>query len=349
MDRRGLEFLAPDDPRVERIWRSLAAYGEPSYSLSWGWMSNWLAALPDAERPTLAVMHTNEEPTAAFFLAQRRVRRNLVMQSNALYFNGCGIAKHDDLCAGHNGLVAAPGARRSLAHVLELLPDSWDELHVPAIGQRAFDDLARLADHYRVRVEREQLAPFVDLATVRSLVGGYEAALPRTSRARIERARESAGDIRVEFAADRHHAFDIYAELLRLRSTPANEWLEAFHRRLIIDRLQYGEIQLVRIARSDTTLGCLFNVVHHERVTSLASGCSADVADAHAICHAVAIDFNARAGNATYDVADETLATGAERLVWLRVQRPAAWVSIEDAARRWYDSLIGDRRELSVA
>ena len=43
MDRGALELLTPSDPASERIWRSLEAVAAPSYFLSWGWISNWLA------------------------------------------------------------------------------------------------------------------------------------------------------------------------------------------------------------------------------------------------------------------------------------------------------------------
>src|SRR5688572_28816020 len=125
MERCRLDLLAPNDPAIGRIWRALEAHAHPSYFLSWGWISNWLAALPDENRPSLAVMHDGHEPAAAFFLAQRRVRRNLVLQSNALYFNATGSPKHDDLGIANNGMLAAPGARRSLAHVLDMLPAEW--------------------------------------------------------------------------------------------------------------------------------------------------------------------------------------------------------------------------------
>lgn len=344
MDRGRLDLLAPSDPAVERIWRTLEAHAQPSYSLSWGWISNWLAALPEDRRPALAVMHDGHEPSAAFFLAQRRVRRNLVLQSNALYFNATGSAKHDELGIANNGMLAAPGARRSLAHVLEQLPADWDELHVPAVACNAFDDLGApsspMATRYKIRVEREAMARYVDLERVRML-GTYDALQTRRCMPGVD----------LEVASSREHALAIYGELLRLH--PRGAWVEALDRRLIVDRFAQGEIQLLRVRSGESTLGCLFNVVYRGRVHSHHAGFAAGLAptiDPALITHAAAIEYNARAGRTTYDVDDEELATGAERLVWLTIERPLGWIAIEDTARRWYDALVGDREpQLQVA
>lgn len=358
MDRRALELLAPTDSNSERIWRDLEAVAQPSYFLSWGWVSNWLAALPSEERPALAVMHDGREVSGAFFLAQRRVRRNLVLQNNALYFNATGSSRHDDLGIAHNGMLAAPGARRSLAHVLDGLPAAWDELHLPAIDRNAFDDLdasSELADRYKVRLEREQLAPFVDLAAVRST--GYEALLAPRVQARLDHPRGWFGDLDIEVATTPLHALDIYGEMLRLharnaaarhqRGAFADAWVESFHRRLILDRLAHGEIQLMRISSEGRTVGCLYNYVYGGRVIAHESGLAhfdeRDF-DLASFTQAASIEYNAAAGHTTYEVRDAALSTGANRMVWLSVQRPLAWVSIEDTARRWYSSLVGERQ-----
>jgi CelD/BcsL family acetyltransferase involved in cellulose biosynthesis len=365
MDRNGLDLIAAGDPRIESIWRALEAQAQPSYFLTWGWIENWLAALPAEERPSLAVISNGGEPAAAFFLAQRRVRRNFVLQSNALYFNATGSPRHDEVAIEHNGMLAAPGARRSLSGLLEMLPAEWDELYLPAIDRYAFDDLGAptspLATRYKVSLEREVSAPFVDLDAVRNVDGGYEALLHPSTRTQLHRARDIAGDVEIEIADDEDHAMDIWGELLRLharrwasrglRGAFASSWFEQFHRRLILSRLRHGELQLVRVSAAGKTLGCLYNLVSHGRVMFYQCGLASldnPFAKAGYLCHAVAIEHNARAGHAIYDLVGgrarykENLATGASRLVWVRVQRPLARFSIEENLRRWRDMLLGE-------
>lgn len=371
MDRRALDLVDARDARVERIWRSLEANAQPSYFLSWGWIENWLAALPADETPSLAVIHDGDAPAAAFFLAQRRVRRNFVLQANALYFNATGSPKLDGVSIEHNGMLAAPGARRSLSGILDMLPADWDELHLPAVDRYAFDDLGAptspLATRYKVSIEREQLAPFVDLEAVRTVEGGYDALLPASTRTQLRRTRSITSEIDVEVAVDERQAMDIYGDLLRLharrwalrgrRGAFADPWFEQFHRRLILSRLPHGEIQLMRISAGGTTLGCLYNFVYNGRVTFYQCGL-ASFDDPHVkpgyISHAAAVEYNALAGHSTYDLLGghaaykENLATGVNRLVWLRVQRPLAKIAIEERISKWADLLLGDRHQLAL-
>jgi CelD/BcsL family acetyltransferase involved in cellulose biosynthesis len=367
----GLELLDPRDPHVERIWQSLEAHARPSYFLSWGWIRNWLQALPEHELPSLAVIAERGEPAAAFFLAQRRVRRNLLMTSTALYFNATGSTKLDELAIEHNGMLTAPGAPRSLAGVLDRLPGEWNELYLPAVDRYAFDDLggatSSLATRYKVRIEREASAPFVDLELVRSVDGGYDALLPSSTRTQLQRARSVFGSVDLEVAMDERHAMDIYGELLRLlakrwatrgmRGAFAEPRLERFQRDLILDRLRHGEVQLMRIRAGDTTLGCLYNFLYRGRVSfyqcGLASFDDPQLMPGY-LCHAAAIEYNALAGHSFYDLLGgqakykDNLATGSHRLVWLRVQRPLAKLSLEDGVKRWYQLLLGERGDLAL-
>src|SRR5690349_7992840 len=115
---RSLELIDPRAAGVEQLWQQLEARAQPSYFLSWGWIANWIAALPIDDTPQLAVVSEDRLPTAAFFLGQRRVRRHLVLPSNALFFNATGSPRHDEVCIEHNGLLAGAGARRSLGAIL---------------------------------------------------------------------------------------------------------------------------------------------------------------------------------------------------------------------------------------
>lgn len=372
MTRTDLELIDARAPHVERIWHSLEAHARASYFLSWGWMRNWLAAQPEDALPSLAVITDRGEPAAAFFLAERRVRRNLVMTSNALYFNATGSARDDEVGIEHNGMLAVPGARRSLAGVLDLLPGDWDELYLPALDRYAFDDLGApatpLSARYRVRIEREATAPFVDLDAVRAVEGGYDMLLPASTRMQLAHARGLLGSVDLEIALDAAHATDIFDELLHLhtrrwerrgqRGAFADPWFVDFHRALIADRLPHGEIQLMRIRAGDTTLGCLYNFVYRGRVTFYQCGIASSREPALKtgyLCHATAIEYNALAGHSFYELLGgrakykENLATGASRLVWLRVQRPLAKLSLEQGMRRWYEALVGERGDAALS
>jgi CelD/BcsL family acetyltransferase involved in cellulose biosynthesis len=369
---RYLELLDPRDARAEATWRDLETRAfRPPYFLSWGWVESWLSALPEARRPPLAVVTEDGAPAAAFFLGYRRERRHVVMTSEVYYFNATGVPRHDEVCIEHNGLVALPGADRSLAGLLELLPGKWDEVVLPACDRYAFDDIGASVSstrltQFRVRIEKESSAPFVDLDAVRAAGGDYPALLGTSTRTQLRRARRVAGDIEVEVSRDERHAIDIYGEMLRLharrwaargmRGAFADPWFEQFHRRLIQTRHRHGEIQLVRVRAGNKTLGCLYNFVYDGRV--LFYQCGLAMTDAPQLkpgylCHAAAIEHNARAGHAVYDLLGggaykERLATAQTRLVWLRVQRPLARFSVESTLRNWKRAISSVPRRLAL-
>jgi CelD/BcsL family acetyltransferase involved in cellulose biosynthesis len=351
-----LELVDPFAPRVEATWRALEAAAGPTYFLSWGWMENWLACLPKHEAPQLAVIEDNGEPIAAGFIGKQRVRRHGIVGSRALYLNATGLDAYDELCIEHNALLARPDHDGSLAHLIALMPGSWDELFIPATDG---DTWARFASGplpagVRVRVDREVANYHVDLDRVRADKDGYIPLLGSSTRAQMRKAQRAAGEVTFEVATDERTALDIYEEMValhqrswRMRGFPgafADPWFDRFHRRLIAQRFRHGELQLMRLRNGDLTIGCLYNFVSAGRVLFYQCGFGSP-ADKHIrpgyLCHAHAIGHCAKAGLDVYDLLGgdarykESLATDRTRLVWGRVQRPRLQFTIEDRARTW--------------
>jgi hypothetical protein len=188
---------------------------------------------------------------------------------------------------------------------------------VPVLRTAAFPELGMTTDEFRVAVEREAIAPHVDLDTVRAVEGGYLATLPAAIRAHLLHARRQTGELEIEAATNAAHAHVILDELLALKRAPD----DPFFRRLIDQRAPFGEIQLLRIRSNGVTLGCLYNTTWHDRVYNQLGGFAA-TADAD-ICHIAAVEHAAGRGFAFYDLQPDRarLATGQTRRVWLRLER----------------------------
>ncbi|CAN5225071.1 hypothetical protein BH11MYX1_BH11MYX1_06950 [soil metagenome] len=341
-----LELVPARDRRAGAIWRELAET-TPSYFLTWGWMSTWLAMMPRSHAAELAVVRDRERPVAGAFLGRRRQLRHGVLPSRQRHLNTTGIARFDELCIEHNAIVGeAP-----LATLLELLPRDWDELLLPGI-QREMLPGANQNPRWRWSVDRESVAPYVDLDRVRA--ADYVSLLGSSTRAQLRRARRNAGPLTVERATTRASADDIFDELVRLhtnrwqeRGEPgafADPWFIAFHRRLIVDRIASDEIELLRIRAGERVVGCLYNFVWRGRVTFYQSGLAAP-SDPHDkpgyLCHAAAIEEAAARGHAVYDFMSssdrykQNLGTDQYSLVWARIQRPLTRFAVEDRVRAW--------------
>lgn len=328
------------DPNVQTLWQQLEA---PTYYLSWNFVSAWLNALPEHKRPQLAIVSENGRPEAGFLLGKRR----LFLVQQAMYLNASGF---DELGLSHSALLRAPGSRVSLDEILEAMPQRFDELFMPAIDPHEFPELGRMGTRggYKIHVDREESAPYVDLDAVRGVEGGYLAMLDPSVRAQIGRARHDLGSLNIELAQDPRHAMDIYGELLRLharekadaneRGSFADPWFEQFHRGLIQNRIASGEIQLLRVSTKQGTLGCLYNFVHGGRVTSYQAAYSRfddPQMQPGFLCHALAVAHAASHGLMRYELRPgcARLATNTTHLAWLRVHRPAIRFAVEDKLR----------------
>jgi CelD/BcsL family acetyltransferase involved in cellulose biosynthesis len=346
------------DPGIEQIWRRLEAAASPSYFLSWGWIESWLASIPREAAPRLVTVIEDDTTIAAGFVGMRRRRRQGLART-VLYFNTTGDELCDDLCIEHNAILRAPGSALTLDALVGLLaerwPAHWDELLVPAIDRVALAELAPLSD-YHVRVARDEAAPYVDLDLVRAIDGGYPALLDPAARVQLHRSRRAVGPVSLEIARDEASALALYDELLALpdHRGPAfdHPWYATMHRRLIASRLGHGEIQLARIHAGSRTLGISYGFTYAGRVISYQLGCARSD-DPHVkpdfLCHAALIEHAAARGQAVYDllahdvVHTRTLATGASRQLWLRIQRPLVRFAIEDHLEGWRHAIAGWR------
>ena len=345
-----LELLAASDPRVESSWRELEALAHPTYFLTWGWIENWLACLGPERAPQLALI-TDGDVVAAFFLGRQRKVRHHVLPSRAMFLNSTGIPSFDELCIEHNTILCRPGVAPALTRWLELLPHDWDELFLPAVDRDTVWGLDS-SSKYRVHIDREVAAPFVDLARVRS-ANDYVSLLGSNTRAHIRRAFRAIGACHLEVAQNVEQALEIYQELVALhtaswarRQQPgafADPWFDHFHRRLIAQRFAHGEIQLLALRAGSTTIGCIYNLVVDGRALFYQSGLGHFVdprLKAGYLCHSAAIEHCAAMGLATYDLLGgdarykAALATDTARLAWIRVQRPLLRFSLEHRAKQ---------------
>jgi CelD/BcsL family acetyltransferase involved in cellulose biosynthesis len=343
-----LELVDPTTQDAEDTWKNLERVSRPAYFLTWAWISNWLACLPRAHVPWLAIVVAAGAPLAAFFLAKRTMIRSRVMPSRSLFFNTTGVRRLDTIWLEYNGLV---GQELKLGELLPLVPRGWDELYLPALREDAFTDISTTDDSFAID-ERIVPAPYVDLAAVREK--GYLPLLSGQTRGQVRRAQREAGAIEVEVARDPQHALDIYSELTSLHTAQwrakgkpgafADPWFDRFHRRLIGDRFGHGEIQLLRARNAAGPIGCLYNFVHDGRVLQYQSGLQRfdnERLKPGFICHTAAIEHAAAAGHDVYDFLaggqryKQQLSTAETQMTWARVQRKRLRFWVEDHVRRW--------------
>jgi CelD/BcsL family acetyltransferase involved in cellulose biosynthesis len=356
-----------DLPKIQQVWTALAAQGPVPYFLSWGWVKTWLDCLPTGTRLRLAVVHRQGVPVAAFFLGSRRLLRHRFVPSRALYLNQTGHAEHDEICIEYNSWVP-PRADLRLEELLDLLPGGWDELFLRALdgdsepGRRLGEPLAK----YRVLCEERITSPWVSLDKVRA-AGDYLTLLSANARAQIRRTQRiyaDRGQLVLDVPATVEEALRRFAELVNLHERAWLErgkpgafipWVRNFHERLIRQRFDTGEIQLLRLRAGEQTIGCLYNFVWQGAVDFYQSGMVYEEdgrLKPGLLCHAEAIRHNAALGHRIYDLLagdsryKQTLATDEHTLLYARVQRHRWRFRLEDELRRARDRARELKRRL---
>jgi CelD/BcsL family acetyltransferase involved in cellulose biosynthesis len=336
---------------IYSVWHTMETFSRPSYFLSWGWVKNWLSSLPNDVALNLAVLYDRGLPVCAFFLGKRDLVRHGVLKSRGLFLNTTGLPLVDKLHIEYNSILGFPLIEAPLKRTLEQLNLDWEELHMPALDAKIFPALTRNLTSYRVIVNKTEPSFYVDLKQANAAPGGYLSLLSRNTRSQIRRAYrayQAIGKISIHVASDLHTAWNFFHELMALHQKVwhnrgqsgafTTDYFKNFHKNLIRDRFDTGEIQLLRVSVGNETLGCLYNFVYEKKVLFYQSGINYKP-NPHMkpglLSHSEAIAYNAKAGNLEYDFLGgneqfkKSLSTGHRTLIWARVQKPRIKFQIE--------------------
>ncbi len=343
-----LRFLDPSKElsRIKSIWCEFCATADVAYFLSWGWVENWLMCLPEDARPQLAMICQDGSPAVIFFLKKNHFIRKYYFQSRGWFVNATGKPVYDNVWIEYNRFLCLLSDNISLRKIIDLLPESWDELFLPGLDTKFFpgDALENPLAGYRIVIESRSPSPYVDLAEVRAKQGDYISLLSSNTRSQIKRSYrryEARGPIILEAAETINEALRIFEEMLKLHqytwgarkieSPFASEFVIHFHKTLIQKRFDSGEIQLLRIRAGNSTVGCLYNFVFKGKVYFYQSGMNYE-ADRHLkpgfVSHVEAVKYNAMAGRRVYNFLGgaerykTSLATHENSLVWVKIQKP---------------------------
>ncbi len=347
-------YLSNDFDRIEEIWTNLNSVSDASYFLSWGWIENWIASLPKDVLVRLAVFLNKDIPVLAFFVGKTTVIRKNIFRSNGLFLNVTGNPIYDDLCIEFNSMLHTDSAKFSFKEILERLPFEWEEFFMPGLDPDHFPGncLNNPIEPYRIIKMSDLPSPYVDLELVRQKKGNYLSLLSSNTRYQVRRSYrhyETKGKVLLEVALDLKTAMGFFHEMVSLhkrtwqaRGEPcafASDYFLNFHKELILKRFNHGEIQILRIALANITIGILYNFVFNGKVYYYQSGLNYEN-DKHIkpgyICHAEAIKYNAQLDNSKYDFLKGTsqyktsLATNEKRLIWAKVQKPQTKFWIEN-------------------
>lgn len=338
---------------LESDWRDLERRADGSFFQSWRWIGTWLAELPREAEPLCLCARRGREIVALGLVVPRETRRHRVLRSRQLSLNTCGLPEIDRLSIEYNGFLLdrrhATEATAAIFSYLAGRADLWDELVLDGVDPACIEQVA--ASGCRIWLRQHSICRFVDLQAITD-PDCLEYLGPNT-RHQIRRTRRLLGDAEIVAAATAEHGLEMMRRLveqheIRWRARGhegafANDFLRAFHGRLVAEGVPAGDIQLLQVRRAGAeSIGHLYNFVYRGRVYAYQSG-FAQFDDNRLkpglLSHHLAIVFNRSRGMQAYDFLagdsryKRSLANRQAELVWIVAQRPALRFALERALR----------------
>ena len=312
---------------VKEKWLLLEKKCSHSYWLSWEWNEIWIKELPTVSKLFLVVGLMDEQPVIAFFIGTNHTLRNRFFMVEQMALNQTLISQFDVInYVEYNAILIDPEVTITLDRLLDSIPiKSWDEFQMMRFAPMYNTNL--LMDHkiqkkYDIELTKQD-SYYVDLDKVRKSNNNYLALLSQNRRHQIRRSLkeyEKIGSIQLVVADSSDIALNIFQELINLHQ---KRWTErgergAFstqydvdcHKKLIMQRFNHGEIQLIKISAGDYIIGCLYNFVYNRKVFQVQGGFNYMSGNNYRpgfVCHYLAILYNSEIGLDSYDfLADGT-------------------------------------------
>lgn len=342
---------------LEQQWLDLQGRAECSFFQSWGWMGRWLADFGVDLNPVVIRVWLGEQVVGLGVFLPRQIRRRRLFRASAMFLNEYPFDRKN-MVIEYNGLLAARGHeqavyREAVNFLLEQCP-AVDEFHFGAIAEES--DLAYLrqavSQPCSLLIEETSIARQVNLGKLEPGIPGFVDTLSKNRRNQLRRSLrryEESGPVTLQQAQTREEAQEFFAGLKELHTRRrqlrgeggafANADWENFHRQLILERFDAGEIQLLRVSNAVITIGFLYNLIWRNQVYVMQTGfCLPDDSRDQPgyVVHALAIAHNRERGISVYDLMHgdslykQILCNESRQLVWAVVQRPVLKFRIEN-------------------
>jgi len=329
-------------------WLDLQSRADGSYFLSWGWIGTWLAQIAVDLRPVVVKVWSDENLVGMGLFVSRDIKRHVLIHSRSLFLNEYPF-DHKNMVIEYNGLLAQRDFEdmvyaNVIGHLLQEY-GQYDEFHFGAIADdSSLVNLEKSAGgNVDCIINEESISWQVDLSGFAAGMDAYLASLSKNRRAQIWRSirlYEEQGQLQLDEAGSTEEALSYFGGLKVLhterwqskggRGSFANSQWEEFHRALIQARFDKGEIQLLKISNSISTIGYLYNFLWHKRVYVQQTGFRIPEDKRFMpgyVAHTLGIVHNKAKGMAVYDLMHgdslykRLLCNRSQKLYWVALQR----------------------------
>lgn len=330
--------------QIKYIWTTLLDKCPHSYFTSWGWISTWLNSLPTNLDLQLIVGFQQEEPIIAFFIGRSRKKKYKLITTQVISLNSTANRYFDELTIEHNSILFDPAYAMNIDDVFNYLkPMRWHEFRMPGASSNfisSFKLLNNTGRIYYLMIDRNTNSFFVELQKIRDAGMDYLKLLSANKRSQIRRSikqYELEGQVQIHEATTPQEALTMLEQLAVLHQQEwtkrgedgsfSNQHFYQFHKDLIQNRFEQGEIQLLHIFTPHKTIGYLYNFIYDNNVLFYQSGfnyAAENIYRPGLVSHYFAIIHNAKKNLTNYDFLagdsayKTSLSTNSEPIYWLR-------------------------------
>ena len=337
-----------DAGELESEWLELQKKSYCSYFQSWGWIGNWLQQIAFDLKPVVIKVWLDDCLVGAGGFVSRKFTRRALFRSSALFLNDYPF-DGKNMVIEYNGLLAAKGHEQAVYEqaVKYLIDtcDNYDEYYFNAVQRSKTTDIltSRTGTGITSIINKRSCTWSVALDTVPSGVSGVLSTLSKNRRGQVRRSIrvfEEQGPIQV---VEADTVEDALSYLDRLKSLHTQRWQsrggegafakpawERFHRALVKNRFNHGEVQLLKVYNSVGEIGYLYNYIWRGHLYVMQTGFIASNRNYMMpgyVTHVFAIAFNKARGISVYDLLHgedlykQILCNTSHELLWIVLQR----------------------------
>lgn len=270
--------------QTQSKWLDLEARSDRPFFLSWMWIGVWLSTIED--EPLLCQFYRGERLVGLGFLVSKMQTRHGILKSRQYYLNATGNPNIDSITIEYNSFLTETGEEgnvwQAFADYLNVANElAWDEIIIPGLTSHLATSISGLGTPTLLRSKAGSY--FLDLDAHRLRHGSsleeFVATLGKNTRSQIRRSLKlykERGDILYERADSPAAAWAFLQECAPFH---AKRWeakggtgafdrahYSAFHKSLIDEYFDSGELEVIRISAGDQAFAWLYNFIDKGRL-----------------------------------------------------------------------------------
>lgn len=332
------------DP-VMAFWESLSQSCSHDYYVSAGWIDTWIECIKDHITPYLMILYEDKKSSFACMFTYTQQRRAKIFPLRSINVYASGNYDFDRITPIYNEFLTSADTDVDIIDLFRRFPFEWNEIVFPGLSPSGYPGShIRERDQEWVMYDYNKSLYYIDISGPDFTRDSYLATLSSNTRSQIRRAYRlyaREGEVSIREAATVEEALSMARELYTLCDIRKNEkrlvcsinpFFVRFNDMLFKERFSRGEIQMLHVTSGDSTIGYLYNHVHHGTVYSYQGGFHYPEDNRYKpglVAHVEAIVHNAGRGKTRYDfgAGDErykkSLSNGSGTMLWARILKPS--------------------------